>query len=123
MRAIDADALAEFLKDAVKRQKYDDLNIDGLLTVADVIEAIISELNGTSLNGFKNAPTIELRCENCEAFNKTRLLIPQPERKTGRWMATEADEPCFYRCSECGRLIDERENYCPNCGARMEGEG
>ena len=44
------------------------------------------------------------------------------ERKTGRWMATEADEPCFYRCSECGRLIDERENYCPNCGARMKGE-
>ena len=27
-----------------------------------------------------DAPTIELRCENCEAFNKTRLLVPQPER-------------------------------------------
>jgi hypothetical protein len=94
MRAIDADALAEFLKDAVKRQKYDDLNIDGLLTVADVIEAIISELNGTSLDGFKNAPTIELRCENCEAFNKTRLLIPQPERKKGRWI------PCSERLPE-----------------------
>lgn len=26
-------------------------------------------------------PTIELRCEECEAFDKTRLLIPQPERK------------------------------------------
>ena len=26
-------------------------------------------------------PTIELRCEECEAFNKTRLLMPQPERK------------------------------------------
>ena len=25
-------------------------------------------------------PTIELRCEECESFNKTRLLIPQPER-------------------------------------------
>lgn len=43
------------------------------------------------------------------------------KRKTGRWMATEADEPCFYRCSECGRLIDERENFCPTCGVRMEG--
>ena len=99
MRLIDADALAEFLKDAVKRQKYDDLNIDGLLTVADVIEAIISELNGTSLNGFKNAPTIELRCENCEAFNKTRLLIPQPERKTGRWI------PCSERLPEEGERV------------------
>ena len=24
-------------------------------------------------------PTIELRCEDCENFNKTRLLIPQSE--------------------------------------------
>ena len=48
---------------------------------------------------------------------------PEPKRgKTGRWMATEADEPCFYRCSECGRLIDERENFCPNCGVDMRGE-
>jgi len=113
MRLIDADALAEFLKDAVKRQKYDDLNIDGLLTVADVIEAIISELNGTSLNGFKNAPTIELRCENCEAFNKTRLLIPQPERKTGRWIDDN--------CSECGQYVyhGDMRNFCPKCGADM----
>lgn len=59
MRAIDGDAFAEFLKDAVKQQKYEEVKIDGLLTVADVIEAVISELDGTSLDGFKNAPTIE----------------------------------------------------------------
>lgn len=59
MRLIDADAFAEFLKDAVKRQKYEDTKIDGFLTVADVIEAVISELDGASLDGFKNAPTIE----------------------------------------------------------------
>lgn len=59
MRLIDADAFTEFLKDTVKRQKYEDLKIDGSLTVADVIEAVISELDGTSLDGFKNAPTIE----------------------------------------------------------------
>ena len=41
----------------------------------------------------ENAPTIELRCENCEAFNKTRLLIPQKER-TGRWI------PCSERLPE-----------------------
>ena len=56
-------------------------------------------------------------------FRMKQWFEHRPERKTGRWMATEADEPCFYRCSECGRLIDERENFCPNCGARMEGEG
>lgn len=59
MRLIDADAFAEFLKDAVKQQKYENTKIDRLLTVADVIEAVISELEGTSLVGFKNAPTIK----------------------------------------------------------------
>ena len=34
----------------------------------------------------KQVPTIEPRCETCEAFNKTRLLIPQPERKKGKWI-------------------------------------
>ena len=68
MRLIDADAFAEYLKDAVKQQKYENTKIDRLLTVADVIEAVISELEGTSLDGFKNAPTIE------------------PERKKGKWV-------------------------------------
>ena len=30
------------------------------------------------------------------------------------------------RCSECGRLIDVGEGYftyCPNCGAKMDGDG
>ena len=59
MRLIDADAFVQFLKDTVIRQKYENLKIDGLLTVADVIGAIISDLDGTGLDGFKNAPTIE----------------------------------------------------------------
>lgn len=69
MRLIDADAFAEFLKNAVKQQKYENVKIDELLTVADVIEAVISELDGTSLDGFKNAPTIEpeiVRCKECK---------------------------------------------------------
>ena len=59
MRLIDADAFAEFLQEAIKQQKYEDLKIDGLLTVSDVIEAVISELEGTSIVGFKNTPTVE----------------------------------------------------------------
>lgn len=73
MRLIDADAFTEFLKDAIKRQKYEDTKIDGLLTVADVIEAVISDLDGTSLDGFKNAPTIDavsvVRCRDCKHWD------------------------------------------------------
>lgn len=57
----------------------------------------------------------------------------QPERKTGRWVIREtAYESIEAKCSCCGfeTLVDEPGNglhmvddlhYCPNCGARMEG--
>lgn len=28
----------------------------------------------------------------------------------------------FYACSECGKNSADEYRYCPNCGARMEGE-
>lgn len=51
-----------------------------------------------------------------------------PAEKTGRWVFErlyhEADE-CI--CSECGQLMTtahgKRMKFCPNCGAKMEGEG
>ena len=46
----------------------------------------------------RQVPTIEPRCETCEAFNKTRLLIPQPQR-IGRWIP----------CKE--RLPDRDDEY------------
>ena len=47
----------------------------------------------------------------------------QPERKTGRWIEAGHDDPCYYKCNQCGRLSDDKHNFCPNCGARMEEEG
>lgn len=40
--------------------------------------------------------------------------------KHGRWEETTTEDPCYYRCSECGRQTDDEYNYCPNCGARMD---
>ena len=75
----------------------------------------------------KQVPTIEPRCETCEAFNKTRLLI-QPERKRGRWIKiTTGAMREKYMCSICGRTIEEdgiemlvriRYPFC-HCGADM----
>lgn len=54
------------------------------------------------------------------------------ERKTvhGRWeIETEYDEfwgeMDYYKCTLCGHLElrDKQTPYCPNCGARMDGEG
>ena len=39
----------------------------------------------------------------------------------GNWIYGEYDIP---HCSECGNEVmpDKISNYCPNCGAKMEGE-
>ena len=46
----------------------------------------------------------------------------------GRWIYTRIDANCshcgfewFASCQECG-VCPDNTNYCPNCGARMDGE-
>ena len=57
------------------------------------------------------------------------LPSAQPERKTGRWIPQKDKWGDYvttvdgYVCSECNNFDCMEENYCPNCGARMEGEG
>ena len=73
------------------------------------------------------------RCEDCINFGKTRLLIPQPERKKGRWLGEHEIKPfshpysITYKCSECGYAVytlfgmPPLTKFCSNCGAEMEG--
>lgn len=56
----------------------------------------------------------------------------QPERKKGKWVGS--DSQCGIACSVCGVSVDDfccstdyidmnyQPNFCPNCGARMEGD-
>lgn len=120
-RAIDADAF----RDRLQNLGYDDWNQGTTTTWAEAFSECADMV--------EEMPTIEPRCETCEAFNKTRLLIPQPERKKGRWIKiTTGAMREKYMCSICGRTIEEdgierlvriRYPFC-HCGADMtEGEG
>lgn len=80
--------------------------------------------------------------DNCRANQIIDLFDLAPEVdaepvRHGRWKGLdcthyagtdESGEPTYkphreYRCSLCGRATIIRENYCPNCGAKMdEGE-
>ena len=40
----------------------------------------------------------------------------------GHWEVIDAEEPRRYGCSECKRLLWHMENYCGNCGAKMDEE-
>lgn len=116
MRLIDADAFIDFLRSESKARRYENLKIDGLLTVENVLEAVISELDGTALDGYKNAPTIE-------------------ERKKGVWIEVEVLSYDIYgnktwsskmQCDQCGFRHTAIEGhmaqykFCPYCGADMK---
>ena len=77
--------------------------------------ALIEEANAEGAYGYvdafqiANAPTVDA-----------------VEVKHGRWIPAMHIGDCCYRCSECQFLRDayllDIGNYCPNCGARMEGD-
>ena len=70
---------------------------------------------------FYELPNIAVSREN---FEKMRPI--EPERKKGKWeMVSQHENPptYLYSCSECQHKSFGFYNYCPTCGARMEGEG
>ena len=44
------------------------------------------------------------------------MAIPN---KTGHWIDRDVYDADRWKCSECGRTESYKENYCPNCGAKM----
>jgi predicted type IV restriction endonuclease len=74
--------------------------------------------------------------DNCVVDKVTMPYVPiskiqeappanQQEPKTGHWIA-DVDKwgdvvttINGYKCSECGEFNADKDNYCPNCGARM----
>ena len=42
------------------------------------------------------------------------------KEREGRWISDDRD--VLFGCSECGIQISTSWNYCPNCGAKMDGD-
>ena len=74
----------------------------------------------------RGAPFSELYYQDWE--DALEMAIEALEnQKTGHWIETEDAkyQNLCYRCSECNTLhghIGYKPNFCPNCGAKMEGE-
>ena len=51
-----------------------------------------------------------------------RFPSAPPQRKKGRWSKPFNMGTYKYQCSECEKLSRAMYDFCPNCGARMEGE-
>lgn len=82
------------------------------------IKAAMQDVNDKRTNGFIAGAT--------RAANRIKLLPSvNPQPKTGYWKSEHTGYYCDnYNCSECGFTkmfnYNERYNYCPNCGAKME---
>lgn len=59
------------------------------------------------------------------AFKELRYVktIDAEPIRHGRWIEEKSIGDCCYKCSECGFIRDayllEIEDYCPQCGAKM----
>ena len=68
----------------------------------------------------------ELRFSLMAAITTIQFLIDEAptveERKQGHWLTKKA---WHVECSECHHVLDficDVKKYCPNCGAKMDGE-
>lgn len=130
------DNLHETIKEVICNNIVD----DGVVSVEPVKRGENGRFNGRADNGRKRelADLVlrsELEAEKRGIFNCSRSeykaeiiadfllqngvsVIPINH---GNWVYGEYDIP---HCSECGNEVmpDKISNYCPNCGAKMEGE-
>ena len=72
--------------------------------------------------------------QNIEALEVAKRVVEESEVKHGEWISTKAkniweEEISVFLCSECKEYrtgvkgITKKLPYCPNCGARMDGDG
>lgn len=71
-------------------------------------------------NGFNTALT-------AVGIDLKNLPSAQPERKKGKWIENSEPNqfgkngPWYWKCSNCGHIGISSFNFCPFCGARMDG--
>lgn len=87
---------------------------DKVISCEDAIsrQAVLDCLTATNLKKFDFI---------LDARDKIKNLPPvNPQPKTGYWIELDSDDPYQYMCSECHRRVDDKESYCPSCGAIMQ---
>ena len=93
-RIIDADALKDFIKDVCFGESWVRYRID---------------------NGFRG----QIRCI-LKYIDNAPLAFDECADTQGEWLWIGFDgDKLKWSCSLCGRGVEEQENYCPKCGAKM----
>ena len=96
--------MAEYIKKEDIEQKIQD-GLNNLVLGHDAIEV---------LGMIYEMPTSDVAPVRHGRWEARAIPRSDPD---GDWIALE------YHCSLCNRLEYRKENYCPNCGAKMDLEG
>ena len=81
-----------------------------------------------AMRSLQELPSVEQTSLTAEQYNdliSKLITVPSAEPKKGIWKFDEFGYgfAYVYGCSECGaKTMNPRLRYCPNCGAKMEGE-
>ena len=84
-----------------------------------LVELIEQGRNATDCAYMIDCPVTAAECYNCELNTMVDYLIANgvTAQKHGRWVGG-----WDMVCSECGSYAEYSYDYCPNCGAKMDGE-
>ena len=61
---------------------------------------------------------ITIHCMTEEEYNDAVQTLERASETT-TWLGNY----CPYRCEHCGRYVDSKERYCPNCGRKAVNYG
>jgi hypothetical protein len=86
---------------------------------ADAIEALQAEQKKTVTQIFGEEQ--QKWTEYCTALGNRIKELEQQMPKQGEWELIDGVEPMRWGCSQCKYLSWETSNYCPRCGAKMDG--
>lgn len=123
MRLIDADRLKRQVEGRSWRAKGKMVELIDNSPTIRVGENICKHRTPDGLCRLHTDDEVTWYCVDGPCLNEEPIPEDEPsEVKHGRWKRIDG-QPHIMECSECGSLsVENRYNYCPNCGAIMDTE-
>lgn len=96
------------------------------LTIDDwmIHRIYVQRMSGIDIDVIRNLPAADVvernALQHSQHVESVKNALDVPERNVGKWEIIDEVEPRRYGCSNCKRMVWHTENFCPNCGAKME---
>ena len=86
-----------------------------LIYKKDAIHAVLHNTGDAAVAAVQNIKPIN-------PHGELREMLIDGMIDRGEWQDEQRGRWIYAKCNLCGKVQDVRSNYCPNCGAKMNGE-